>query len=190
MANKEKEVQKEIAASHDANLRAEKAQERVLGDATPDATAVDEGTTRLNVTRPGDEGAHEAPDVNPEGGIVEQVPSMTPGVYAPTFAGTLPNNQAEAGVLLAERLEKDENVREPESVRATADATGLRDARDLAKLLETYPHLINHLSTLEDEEKALGIKNPVGWVKHPQDLLEEAKKYNFYFIGANGNIIR
>lgn len=130
-------------------------------------------------------------EVAPEEGLEGQ-PVFTPGVYAPISSVLLPNAQRDAELLLAERIEGTEEgeVRDAEGIRADETATGARDARDLAKLLEAHPEWINNLDQLEELEKDSGVKNPAPWVKNPVDLLEEAKRHNIYFIGANGNFLR
>ncbi len=136
-----------------------------------------------------------ATEVAPEEGITGQAPVLTPGVMAPISSQLLPNAQRDAEIIIAARLENDPDfkVEAQESFRAErADgpSTGARDAYDLAKLLERYPGWVNGLDRLDDLERGVGVKNPAPWVKNPVDLLEEAKRHNMYFIGANGNFLR
>lgn len=63
---------------------------------------------------------------------------------------------------------------------------GPRGAYELAKLIEAHPDWLNNLDQLDELERAAGLE-PRPWVTDPQLLLEEAIRYNFYFIGANGN---
>lgn len=131
-------------------------------------------------------------DVAPEEGITGQAPVLTPGVLAPISSQLLPNAQRDAEIIIASRLENDPDfeVKAVESFRADPNSTGARDAYDLAKLLEAHPEWINNLDQLDQLEKNEGVKNPAPWVKNPVDLLEEAKRHNMYFIGANGNFLR
>jgi hypothetical protein len=137
-----------------------------------------------------------ATDVAPEEGIEGQAPVLTPGVYAAISSKLLPNAQRDAEILIAERLKKEGEfeVQAQESFRADRGngetSTGARDAYDLAKLLEQYPGWVNGLDRLDDLERGVGVKNPAPWVKNPVDLLEEAKRHNMYFVGANGNFLR
>lgn len=129
-------------------------------------------------------------DVAPEEGVVGQTPVFTPGVYAPSTSQLLPNAQRDAELIVADQIANDPafEVKEVESLRAPGnEGKGLRDARDLAKLLEAHPHWVNALAQLDELEREAGVKNPAGWVKNPVDLYEEAKRHNFYFIGDNGN---
>lgn len=114
---------------------------------------------------------------------------FTPGVYAPISSKLLPNTHRDAQSLLAEDVDGD-GIPDRRSLRLDPDARGPRDARDLAVLLRQYPHWVNNLDQLEDLEKNEGkVVKPDSWVANPVDLLEEAKRYNMFFIGEDGNFL-
>lgn len=135
----------------------------------------------LNVT---EETEEQLPvDVDPEEGITGQAPVLTPGVNAPISSQALPNAQRDATAMAADN-----------GVLATAEPVAPEplveggDAYALAKLLERRPHWINNLDQLDELMKAEGLE-PIAWAKNPVDLLEDAKRYNFYFVGNNGNFL-
>lgn len=133
-------------------------------------------------------------EVSPEKGLVpdSQIPVFTAGVYAPVSSQPLPNAQRDAEIIIQERHadeSDDADIQEAQSVRFDSEASGPRDARDLAILLRRYPHWINFLDQLETLEKNEGVKKPTPWVANPVDLLADAAKFNFLFVGNNGNFL-
>ena len=128
----------------------------------------------------------------PEEGMGDnvQVPVFTPGTLAPISSKLLPNAQRDAQLILADRADgkEDRKIEGKQSLRFDPNATGPRDARDLAILLRARPEFVNVLDQLEDYEKADGVRKPAGWVKNPVDLLEEAKRYNMFFVNEVGNM--
>lgn len=129
-----------------------------------------------------------SPEIAPEEGTLGQAPVLTPGVIAPISSQMLPNVDRDARLLLAENT-SDVEVKTVESLRADPTSTGARDARDLAKLIEAHPGWVNNLDQLDELERSIGVENPAPWVRNPVDLLEEAKRYNVYFVGENGNFL-
>lgn len=67
---------------------------------------------------------------------------------------------------------------EPEEVEAPSPRLGEgRGPKELAKLLQAYPWMINRLSDLDVAEREEGLE-PTPWCADPRDLLEEAKAFN------------
>jgi hypothetical protein len=65
-----------------------------------------------------------------------------------------------------------------------------RDAKDLALFLRTNPDAINFLNKLDwYEREVLGVAEPDAWVARPEDMLEEAKRYNMLFPNPNNNAL-
>jgi hypothetical protein len=63
-----------------------------------------------------------------------------------------------------------------------------RDAKDLALFLRLNPLAVNYIDRLpEFERDVLGIAEPDAWVADPQDMLEEAKRYNMLFPNPRNN---
>jgi hypothetical protein len=188
----------EVAERHDAVV----AERNAAAAEDGQATAIDSGVAAEPAELPEEIEAGLPTEPAPEEGTLGQAPVLTPSTFAPISSQPLPNAQRDAtkiatdlGTIGDAPVAGRSGVALDAEREAAAGRVGAamggdaEEAYRLAKLVEAHPEWVNELDKLDALQRAAGIKDPITFSRNPVDLLETAKRFNFYFIGANGNFL-
>jgi hypothetical protein len=174
------ELRQSVQEVRDAE-QAERAEETA-----DDKGAVVEGTD-VEAVADGDSPAHPTIPAEARAPVAPE-----PSENTPPSRKFLPNAQRDAERFLDSAgirtdVVGDEFV-DPRDVNRLGTGRGKRDAKDLALFLRLNPVAVNMLDRLDEYERdVLGIAEPDEWERPPEDMLEEAKRYNMLFPNPRNN---
>lgn len=180
-ADKNATATKSVEALERDEDQRERAEEAVQGDApavieAEDARAEVDGNSPQSPTIPREVKAPVAPEPAPN-----QLPSEK----------FLPNAQRDAERFLQGagiRTDVVGNIVDARDGLRMSTGRGPRDAKDLALFLRLNPLAVNYLDRLDwFETEVLGVAEPDDWERRPEDMLEEAKRYNMLFPNPKNN---